>query len=64
MGSEEQTQHELKRAFQVWADYAHLKFVRVTAVESADIVVLFGRGYHGDKSDLVLFLFIFLSIVY
>lgn len=48
IGDEETTLHQLQRAFKVWSDYAHLKFVRVPTPD-ADIVILFGRGYHGDR---------------
>ena len=48
IGDEETTLDQLQKAFKVWSDYAHLKFVRVPTPD-ADIVILFGRGYHGDR---------------
>ncbi len=48
MGSEDLTLRELDKAFKVWADYAHLQFVNVPTPD-ADIIVLFGSGYHADK---------------
>ncbi|KAF4525933.1 hypothetical protein B566_EDAN013169 [Ephemera danica] len=38
---------EMQKAFQTWADYSRLKFVRVND-QSADIIVFFSRGGHGD----------------
>ena len=48
LGSEAATLRELEKAFKVWSDYGQLKFVRVGSPD-ADIVVLFGNGYHGDR---------------
>ncbi|KAI9558628.1 Matrix metalloproteise-24 [Daphnia sinensis] len=48
IGDEETTVKQLERAFKVWSDYAHLKFVQVPTPD-ADITILFGNGYHGDR---------------
>ncbi|CAB3381228.1 Hypothetical predicted protein [Cloeon dipterum] len=45
--SEQVVVSEMQKAFQVWAEYANLKFVRVNSPD-ADIIVAFGRGPHGD----------------
>ncbi|XP_059468418.1 matrix metalloproteinase-2-like [Neocloeon triangulifer] len=45
--SQEIVTMEMQRAFQVWAEYGNLKFIRVNSPD-ADIIVGFGRGPHGD----------------
>lgn len=35
-------------AFKMWSEYGHLKFVQAPTAD-ADIVILFGHGYHGDR---------------
>lgn len=39
---------DMRVAFDEWAKYGNLKFVRVFTPE-ADIVVGFGSRYHGDR---------------
>lgn len=38
---------DLKKAFSVWADYAHLKFARESH-GVPDIAISFKHGQHGD----------------
>lgn len=38
----------MNKAFAKWAPYGRLKFVRIFK-PSADIIVGFGSGYHGDR---------------
>lgn len=38
----------MKRSFQIWSRYSNLKFSQ-TDNPSADIIVAFGSGYHGDS---------------
>lgn len=38
----------MQKAFNTWAPYGKLKFVRVND-PSADIIIAFGTGYHGDR---------------
>lgn len=38
----------LETAFNVWGIYSNLKFKRLFD-PSADIIIAFGSGYHGDK---------------
>lgn len=38
----------MEKAFQTWAPYGRLRFVR-RYDQSADIVIAFGVGYHGDR---------------
>jgi hypothetical protein len=45
---QEETMEKLRKAFEVWRPYANLNFSFVGSPD-ADIVVAFGRGYHGDK---------------
>ncbi|KAK2702686.1 matrix metalloproteinase-2-like [Artemia franciscana] len=45
--SEDKVKSILKKAFEAWAGYARLTFVETYSTE-ADIVILFGNGYHGD----------------
>jgi hypothetical protein len=45
--SEAVVAQEMQKAFQVWAEYGNLKFIRVYSPD-ADIIVAFGRGPHGD----------------
>ncbi|XP_024946353.1 matrix metalloproteinase-17 [Cephus cinctus] len=45
--SEEAVSEELARAFHAWSGYARLKFRQVYD-PTADIIVAFGRGPHGD----------------
>lgn len=47
VGEEEMAQ-DMRGAFDEWAKYGNLKFVRVFTPE-ADIVVGFGSRYHGDR---------------
>lgn len=44
----------MKNAFNTWAKYGKLKFVRVYD-PSADIIIGFGSSYHGDKYVGILF---------
>lgn len=37
----------MAQAFELWAKYSHLRFQRVFQPD-ADIIVVFGSGYHGD----------------
>lgn len=39
---------DMKKAFNTWARYGNIKFKRVYD-PSADIIVAFGNGYHGDQ---------------
>ena len=39
----------MKKAFEAWADYANLRFVRKPANSDADISISFSRLYHGDR---------------
>ena len=39
----------MQLSFAAWSSYSNLKFVQVDD-PSADIVVSFGSGYHGDES--------------
>lgn len=38
----------LQKAFRIWSAYSNLKFVQVQDT-SADILVAFGSGFHGDN---------------
>lgn len=38
----------MQKAFRVWSTYSNLKFSRSNDT-SADIIVAFGAGYHGDS---------------
>ena len=40
---------ELKRAFQMWADYSGLEFTLSDDYYRSDIIILFGRFHHGDS---------------
>ena len=40
---------ELKRAFQMWADYSGLEFNLSEDYYTSDIIILFGRYHHGDS---------------
>lgn len=47
VGEQEMAQ-DMRTAFDEWAKYGNLKFVRVFTPD-ADIIVGFGSHYHGDK---------------
>jgi len=38
----------VKEAFDAWAKYSNLRFKRIFD-PSADIIIAFGSGYHGDR---------------
>jgi hypothetical protein len=45
----EDVSNDMRKAFDVWAGYAHLKFTNATSDKKVDIAISFGRGYHGDR---------------
>lgn len=45
---EQKVAAELTKAFDKWAPYGRISFVR-TYDQSADIIIAFGSGYHGDR---------------
>lgn len=45
---EQNVADEMQKAFKKWAPYGRLKFIRIFE-PSADIIVGFGSGYHGDQ---------------
>lgn len=45
---QDQVATEIDKAFQKWAPYGRLRFVRQYDL-SADIIIAFGTGFHGDR---------------
>lgn len=49
IGNEQKIASDIRRAFDVWAHYSNLKFLRVKKHEKADIIISFGAKFHGDS---------------
>lgn len=46
-----QVERDIARALALWAQYSGLRFERTNDTD-ADIIIGFGRRYHGDKYDI------------
>lgn len=47
VGNEEKMKSDMRKAFDVWAPYGRLQFKESNS-SSADIIIYFGSGHHGD----------------